>query len=265
MPSKERFSSPRDIRLARVGDAYLLEQAVIAADDLDTYMAPLIAMGDALRSEAPSESTDVLRTWKPMSAAARISGESVLWWIRASIVQADIGGDFEWAVEAAPERDADYTEVAFGQHDAGGKGTATWRVSQMAIVLGSVDALGELSLTYHDHGTEGDERQVDFEVDTPLGTPRVWSVAAEVALGWSGDLQVTDDGATWPSAVQVVHLEGEGGGRAQGAYYKEPDVPLGFESCWDLDGDTTFMRGDEDISTLGGQSDCNLPSNVFGG
>ena len=245
------------MRLARVGDSDLLEQAVNAAANLDDYLAPLLAAGEAMRSEAPSDSSDVLRAWKPLSAATRIDGDAHLWWVRGEIVQAELGGDLDWQIEAASERNGDWTEVAYGDHDPNGKGNATWKVTEMASLLGLADDLGTLSISYDDDGTDDGSRLIEFEVDEPLGTPRLWTVAGEVVLGWTSDLQVTDDGLTWPAAAQVFHVDGDGG-RANGVFYKELDVPLSFQSCWDWQGDLLWLKGDEDISGTGGPASCTV-------
>ncbi len=229
---------------------------MFAAADLSDYLAPLIASGETLRTEPPSDAGNTIRSWKNVSATTKIGGDSYVWKTRTEIVQVEVGTDLEWRMQAAGDRDTNWVEVAWGRHDPAGNGTIWWDVTTGATVLGLSDDLGVLEITYDDTGIEG-ERMVEFEVDDPLGLPRVWSFMGDYVIAWSGDLAITDDGLSYPAAIQVFHSR-EDGGRASGSIYKIPGVPIGFESCWDVKGDSVWMKGDGDIEGSGGPGDCTI-------
>ena len=243
------------MRLARVGDAYLLERAVNAAADLDRLVDPLIASGAALRAEKADQSSQTLRSW-----VARPATFSNLdnWWVRAEIVKPKNGADLTWSLEAAPTRDGAWRTVATGEHDPDGTGTLALDMAYMAEVIGEDSAVGTLSVSYDDHTGPQGLPVAEYEVGDTLTNSSYWLVESTFGLVWSGSFSLSEDGESWPGTAKVWHFE-EKGGRALGYLFKEPDVPLLFESCWSDQGDSVWTAGDADIIASGDPDGCTAP------
>jgi hypothetical protein len=245
------------VRLARVGDAHLLERAVFASSDLDDLLDPLIASGEALHEAKPTRSRDTLRTWSPVATAATRASGNVVWWVRGEVVRPSDQDDLTWSLEVASTRDGPWIVAATGEHDPDGSGSLSLQVTDVAETLGEENLLGELTVSYTDKGPDT-ERNAEYEVRDILASQRFWQVASQTTLIWNGSFAITEDGREWPGTVQVFH-DTEDGGRATGLLYKEAGVPLAFQACWDSLGDTVWTTGADDIQESGSEAACQTP------
>jgi hypothetical protein len=246
------------VRLARVGDAHLLERAVVAASDLDDLLDPLVASGAALHEAQANRSRDSLRTWSPVATAVTRPSGNVVWWVRGEVVKPSNQDDLTWSLEVASTRDGPWTIAATGEHDPDGNGTVSLQVTDMADSLGEENPLGELTMSYNDKRGPGTERTAEYEVQDVLASQRYWHVTSQTTIVWDGSFALTEDGREWPGTAQVFH-DDKDGGRAMGLLYKEAGVPLVFEACWDSKGDNVWTTGADDIRESGSEDACQTP------
>lgn len=255
LPSEDRLHSPSEVRLARVGDSRLLEQAVGAAAAYDELVKAIVASGEALRTTPPDERSDVLRSWKPVDVATKIDGDSYIWSVRAEVIQPSGGDDVEWTLEVSLDGDAPWTEVGRGTHDPDGAGDFTWDLAVHAGLYGLQDEVpGVLSFDYQDAFGEL-VRDVTVSEDIPVGLPLQWQLVSEEVFIWVGDLTITDDELTWPGGAQVWHQEGNGG-RGFGTVITG-DGEQEFEICWDWDGNDVWVDG-APLTEIGQSNDCTV-------
>jgi hypothetical protein len=246
LPSRERVGPPSALRVARVGDAALLADAVAVAARLGDATEGLGRTGDALRNSPASVRSSVGRAWDAAQAAGDIDGERVSWWARGEVLQPDAASDLTWVVEVATDPSGPYVPVGEGRHDRDGFGEVSWDGDAFAEVVG-VSPTSDLSGSYVDDQPDS-PRTLDLSVEGAASVDERWVVQADGVLDWTGAVTVSPDASR--GSASVDHRDSGGWGSAE-LFGATPQV---IELCWGPTGDVIYQSGD--LGGVGVESDC---------
>jgi len=247
LPSEERVGPPSEVRLARVGDSELLALAVAEAAVLDDLTEVVARSGDLLRSAQPSERTDVGRTWEAAQVAGDLAGERVSWWIRGEVLRPDEQADITWSMEIAPAADGPWVEVGVGAHEPDGDGGFTWEIGPSLEAMGRdpAEAPGQVTATYTLED-DGETRNLELAYDDGEVAFGPWVMVGDIALGWQGQLALTDaDGQLVEAFGAASVITTPDGGWGMGELYPAGET-WSFTTCWDSNGDRQYEEGDLD-------------------
>jgi len=256
LPSEQRLGPPREVRLARVGDSELLAVAVAEAAVLDDVTEALARSGDVVRAAEPSERTEVGRRWDAVQAAGDLGGARVSWWVRAEVLWPDDRSALSWTIEMAEDDGGPWVEVGFGAHESDGDGELVWDLGASLEVMGldPSDAPGTLTGRYETDSDDVRTAELAYTDDTQTAGP--WVLVGDVALGWQGQVTLSDaDGEpiTAYGAVQAIATPEGGWGVAE--LYPTAE-PLDVLTCWNDRGDRVFAEGD--LGEEGSPSSCPI-------
>lgn len=256
LPSAARLGPPQQVRVARVGNAMVLADAVAAAASMSDHVETLNRSGDALREAEPDGREGVSRSWSAVQAAGDIGGDRFVWWVRGDVVRPDDAGDATWNIAVAADASGPWVPVGEGRHDPSGYGGMTWDLRAMFQVLapqitGEVSDIGVLQVDYRD-ATDSAVREATVEHVVALDVASAWTVAGESALAWVGPTSLTDPAA---QAVFTV-LHADEGGWGVGEVYSPTEV-VDHVTCWGPAGDILYARGIDAIGEDEGA--CSTP------
>ena len=254
-PSQERvgFSSVYANSNLQSPSDPLLQHVADAASDLDPLLTLITTVSDVLRSTAPSERSDTHRSWSERSMVTPEGSSRELWWIRSTIVRTDVGADFTWTIEGAPQVDGPWVEVAIGRHDPDGLGSFSWDFVSTSQIVGLDYDIGFEA----DYTVVNDERETQIDVDAGLAFPLRFNFVGPNIFAWTGFFELTNDAVSWPGAAQIF-LAADGSGRGEGTLQRIQDE-VNFESCWDASGSPVFSAGSADMESVGQPADCTVP------
>jgi hypothetical protein len=264
LPGAERLAPPREIFLAPNGDAELLRAAKGASAAWDRLVGALAASGDGLRGAAESaERSEVARRWFAVNVAHHfaegdplgVPAGSADWFVTGEILRTG-ETTFEWTLAVAATADAVPVEVAVGVHEPT-VGSFLWDAEATAAALGLEPPaeVGALEVDYTEIGDQPVERTVEGAQLWTSAIGPTWAIAGDATLGFDAPVSVTTDGLAWPAHTAVVH--GAEGGRAEGQVQQD-GIDHAFSSCWDADGQTSWLGGDDAISAQGSESSCTF-------
>ena len=161
----------------------------------------------------------------------------------------------------ATSADGPFTPIAEGRHDRSDFGVFDWSLSAVGDLLGDPGFTGDLAVTYS--RDDRDERAVEL-VYTPerFGTPLTFNFIGQEIFAWTGDFDVTTDGATYQGGAAVA-ITAQGTGRSL-AEVVTSSGPQQLQTCWNSDGVTVWSEGQSALFEASGSPDaCALPD-VFG-
>jgi hypothetical protein len=259
LPSEERVGPPSQVRLARVGNAAVLQLAVEQAATVGDLTEVMARSGDALRAAVPDTRTEVARGWSSVQAAGDLDGRRS-WWVRGEVLQPSAGEDLTWTIELASDPDGPFTPVGLGGHEPDGDGAIVWELGPTLEVLGLDPSLapGTLEVAY---GTDGELRATELTYVDGADTLGPWTLVGDQFLGWEGPMALLpdDDGDGEPEVAYgaaVVYV-GDEGGWGVGELYPA-GTSLAFDTCWSAQGDRLYEGGE--IDPLGDADTCPLPN-----
>jgi hypothetical protein len=258
LPDARTWLAPLDVARAPVGDDPVLFAAKEAAGSWDGWVEGPVTLGEALRAREPDERTDVARRWSGVEVIANYTGavlsapEPRRLWVDGEVVRLE-DGSYRASVAVAPAADVPGVEVGVGQR-AGAGGSARWDLDALFAAYGVAVAPGPLALDVR--GEDEFARRLDGTVGDGPGASE-WTLDGSTTIGFSADLAITRDGATWPAAIEAT-VQADDGGRAEGVL-ATGGGGTAFEACWDGAGNTTWLGGDAGIARTGEPGVCVSP------
>lgn len=261
LPSRERLGPPANVFLAPSSDSSVLSAAKQAATEYDALVTLPILIGDRLRGVVPTQRTDIRRAWDPTellldpSGSLPVAASSLTAWIQGS-VEIPSSGDLVLELQLARDRDGPWTQVASGTYDGERAGTLSWDLAATAtaLELQPTIPLAGLEVNFDDLGQDDlGDRQLDASYGHAASIAQLWVIVSDAVLGFSGLLQVTEDGALLPGGATVVHTAY--GGWGVGTVLTATGE-LAFETCWSEVGLTVYEDGDEGVRRSGDRSAC---------
>lgn len=248
VPSTQDLGPPEGFLAAPDEASPLLLTAVEAAGEYADVVAPIGAIGDALRATSPSARTAEARTWEALTLAwSGQDGVHIAW---VDVVIVDVDALLEVVIDAAAAREGPYTQLADGWRFDDGQSHLDVDASALVEAFGLPPAQ-DLAFDV----TPGDAFD-DVHVARTDGALEVqaWVVQGP-SFGFSAELALTDDGQVWPGTT-FARNEVDGG-RATGQV-RRADGVLGFEACWGPDGTTAYIGGDPGIAVEGEAGACTV-------
>ncbi len=263
LPSRERLGPPERVFLAPNSDNAVLDAAKRSATEYDELVTLPILVGDRLRGVVPTQRTDIRRAWDPTELLLDLSealppgaGQgSLAAWVQG-VVEIPASGDLQLEIELALAQEGPWERVATGTYDGSSAGTLSWDLaaSASALKLAPSVPLAQLDVTFDDLAQEEQaERQLDVAYGHTASIAQLWVIVSDSVLGFSGLLQVTEDGALLPGGATVVHTPYGGWGLGT---VLTASGELAFETCWSEVGLTVYAGGDEGVRRSGSRDAC---------
>lgn len=248
LPDAAALSPAADLDLEAPTGAGPWALAGARRDYLDR-IAPLAAVGDAVRAAPPAIRGADLRRWEDLTVGWTDSQGVRFAWFDV-IITRSADGDLTYGVDGRWDEDAAPMSVWSGASPT--DGAASIDVPDLRPWLGDTDAPG-LQVAWSAPADGGAAALVAEQLG-PVGAIATWHVE-DLGFAWTGAFQVTEDGATWPGWAVAV-ADGTGG-RARGEVFGPETATFG--ACWAPDGAQTWLGGDPVVRAEGDPAACTLP------